>query len=248
METLGIFIGARYYWFLRKKQPQTYKTDTLTNLSVISGALIGAVIGLHLLGSLENLPLWLSQPHKIKYLLLNKTLVGGLLGGLIGVETAKQIVNEKRSTGDLFVFPLLIGMIIGRIGCLSAGVYEETYGIPSHLPWAMNLGDNIPRHPVNLYEIIFLLLLFIGLKTYQQKHPNLKSGLLFKYFMIAYLSFRFLLDFIKPGWKYFLHLSIIQTACILGIAYYIFIMKSPDRRTKKLKKSQQIKTTSEEIH
>jgi hypothetical protein len=43
------------------------------------------------------------------------------------------------------------------------GVYEETYGLPSSLPWAMDLGDGIQRHPVALYEIIFLIALWLSL-------------------------------------------------------------------------------------
>ena len=61
----------------------------------------------------------------------------------------------------LFTYPLILAIIIGRIGCFSMGVFEETYGLPTTLPWGMNLGDNIPRHPVCLYEIIFLIFLMV---------------------------------------------------------------------------------------
>lgn len=81
----------------------------------------------------------------------------------------KKMIGEKKSSGDLFVYPMLLALIIGRIGCFSMGVYEETYGIKTDLPWAMNLGDGIPRHPVTLYEIIFLLCFWIVLKQLQKK-------------------------------------------------------------------------------
>ncbi len=229
MEALGIFLGARYYWYLRKRRKE--KTDIIIFLTVLVGATFGAYFGSHILGAMENILLWESSPNKLLYFLSNKTLVGGLLGGLIGVELAKKIVGEKRSTGDLFVYPLLLAMIIGRFGCFSAGIYEETYGLSTQMPWGMDLGDHIPRHPVTLYEILFLLFTWIILKTIQKKY-TLESGALFKLFMIFYLTFRFLLDFIKPGWRYFFGLGSIQIACLLGFLYYGRYIISPKRLLK----------------
>ena len=217
LEMLGIFCGARYYWHLRRGQ--TEKLDIITSLTVLTGAAFGAYFGSHLLGALENIPQWLDSPSKLKYFLFNQTIVGGLLGGLIGVELSKKIVKEKRSTGDLFVYPLLLAMIIGRLGCFSAGIYEETYGLPTSLFWGMNLGDGIPRHPAALYEILFLLCIWFVLRKIQGRY-TLESGAIFKLFMIFYLIFRFFLDFIKPGWRYFLGLGSIQIACLLGLLYY----------------------------
>lgn len=217
-ESLGIFLGSRYYWYLRKKQ-KAEKMDIIPVLVILIGATFGAYLGSHVLGAMENVPKWREAKYPLLFFLTNKTLVGGLLGGLIGVELAKKIVKEKRSTGDLFVYPLLLAMIVGRLGCFSAGIYEETYGIPTGLPWGMDLGDCIYRHPVTLYEIIYLIAIWIILRQIQKK-CELKSGDLFKLFMIFYLLFRFLLDFIKPGWRYFLGLGTIQIACLLGILYY----------------------------
>ena len=36
--------------------------------------------------------------------------MGGLFGGLIGVETSKKIINENQSSGDLFTFPIVVGI------------------------------------------------------------------------------------------------------------------------------------------
>jgi len=51
--------------------------------------------------------------------------------------------------------------------------------------------------------------------------------------MIAYLLFRFLLDFIKPGSRYALGLGSIQLACLAGLLYYIRTIISPSRLIKK---------------
>lgn len=110
-------------------------------------------------------------------------------------------------------------MIIGRIGCFTIGIYEPTYGVKSTLPWAMNLGDGVTRHPVALYEIIYLVFVWLLLKTLNER-VKLKNGMVFQYFMITYLAFRFLTDFIKPVHYLVFQLSSIQIACLAGLIYY----------------------------
>jgi prolipoprotein diacylglyceryltransferase len=217
MESLGIFIGFRYYLYLKKKNGDPIESEN--RIWIIISAMLGTVLGSRILGSLENLPEWMASPQPLQYFWGNKTMVGGFIGGLFAVEGVKKIIGERRASGDLFVYPLLLAMILGRIGCFSAGVYEEVYGFPSGFPWAMNLGDGIPRHPATLYEILFLVILWITLRWIQRKFV-LEQGALFKLLLMAYFTFRFLLDFIKPGWRYFIGLGSIQIACLLMLVYY----------------------------
>lgn len=226
METLGMFLGFRYFLRLRKQQGD--KLPDNNRIWVIIGAIFGALAGSRFLGALENPVALLHSEHPLQYLYQNKTIVGGLLGGLAGVEGIKSVIGESRSSGDLFTYPLILAMIIGRIGCFSMGVFEETYGLPTTLPWGMQLGDGLLRHPVCLYEIVFLLLLWRGLSLAGKKY-QLVSGARFQLFMIAYLLFRFLLDFIKPGFRYSFGLSSIQLACLAGLLYYIRTIISPSR-------------------
>lgn len=233
MEFMATFIAFRYYLFLKKRQNDS--VVGFNRLVALVGATLGAVIGSHLLGACENIPEWIDSSNRLLYFWLNKTMAGGLIGGLIGVELAKKIVGEKQSTGDLFTFPLIMGIIIGRVGCFSVGIYEETYGLESGLPWAMNLGDGLLRHPVALYEILFLIVLWIGLKLIQRTYV-LESGAIFKLFMLSYVLFRFLLDFIKPGWRYFGGLGSIQLASLCVVIYYIFTFVTSNSRKLKLTK------------
>lgn len=226
METMAFFTGFRYFLFLRNQHGDAFPASS--RIWVITGAIFGALVGSRLVGSLERPYELALTPHLFDYLYNNKTVVGGFLGGLFGVEIVKKIIGEKRSSGDLFVYPMILALIIGRIGCFSMGVYEETYGNESSLPWAMNLGDNVPRHPVTLYEICFLLLLWIALKMLQQKQ-QLESGALFKLFMISYLAFRFLLDYVKPHYPVLFGISTIQLTCIAGLAYYLPVLLQPKK-------------------
>ncbi|NJK53388.1 MAG: prolipoprotein diacylglyceryl transferase [Leptolyngbyaceae cyanobacterium SU_3_3] len=187
--------------------------------SIVVGGLVGALVGAKLLVILQHLDLFWQQQEQFWLLLLQgKTVVGALLGAVAGVELTKKLLGVQRSTGDVFVYPLILGTAIGRIGCFLTGLSDRTYGVSTVLPWGVDFGDGILRHPTQIYEIAFLIALLIFLK-WRSRYPY-QSGDLFKFYMIAYLSFRFLIDFIKPDFRPILALSAIQIACLLAIVYY----------------------------
>ena len=221
LETLGIFIGMRYYFYLKRNSSK--KLSFNTSSAVLIGATAGALLGSKLIGNLEN-PYILLDDFNFKRFWTNNTIVGGLAFGLIGVEWAKKLIGHKESTGDLIVFPLILAMIIGRIGCFLTGVYEETYGIPTTSIFGMYLGDDFLRHPVALYEIVFLILLWVVLKIIQNKN-KFYSGFIFQVFMLSYFGFRFFLDFLKPRVEILGSLGTIQMVCLCIIFYYIIQMR-----------------------
>lgn len=214
-ESLAYAIALRLV--LRRVQRDTIAPNQRS--SVIVGGMIGALIGAKVLVLLQNANLaWENWQQLLLVLLQGKTVVGALLGGLIGVEVTKKMIGVNRSTGDAFVYPLIVGTAIGRIGCFLTGLSDRTYGIATSLPWGVDFGDGILRHPTQIYEIIFLLGLMLFLRVRSRYHQ--KEGDLFKFYMMAYLGFRLLIDFIKPDFHPLLGLSAIQIACILGILYY----------------------------
>lgn len=216
LEYLGFFAAYRYYAYMRKKSGDTISSTN--RLSIIIGAVFGALLFSRLMAFLEN-PIpnleqdWLFQMN-------NKTIMGGLFGGLLGVELAKQLIGEKQSSGDLFTLPIILGIIIGRVGCFLAGVTEFTYGKATSPFIGMNLGDGIPRHPIALYEICFLVVLFVFIKQKNAVKNNFKNGDYFKLFMVAYFSFRFCIEFLKPNVFFVLGLSSIQILCLICLCYY----------------------------
>jgi len=216
LEYLAFFIAYRYYVFLRKRN-----TDVITSnnrLSIILGAALGALVGSRLVGFLEN-PLIEFTLNNAITLLNTKTIMGGLFGGLLGVELAKKIINESQSSGDLFVFPIILGIFIGRVGCFLSGINEFTYGKVTTSAFGMDLGDGLLRHPTSLYELFFLIFLFIALKTVNNR-LQLKNGDLFKIFMLSYFGFRFCIEFLKPNVFYTIGLSSIQILCVICWLYY----------------------------
>ncbi|WP_345950756.1 MULTISPECIES: prolipoprotein diacylglyceryl transferase family protein [unclassified Mucilaginibacter] len=227
LETLAYAVGYRYYVYLRKHQPDTISDHN--RLIIFIGAAAGAFLGSHILGVLEN-PAKLLRTNLI-YFMGNTTIIGGLLGGLIGVELIKKQIGVKVSSGDLMVYPIVLSMMIGRTGCFLAGLEDGTYGIASSLPWAINFGDGIYRHPTNLYEILFWLILGLSLSAIERKY-QFADGYRFKLLMVAYLGFRFCIEFIKPAYFFNFGLSVLQLACLAGLAYYYKVFVYPSKITK----------------
>jgi len=151
-----------------------------------------------------------------------------MLGGLIGVEFTKKRLSVTASSGDLMVYPLILAMVVGRTGCFLAGLEDGTYGVASSLPWAIDFGDGIRRHPTNLYEIMFWLMLWSTLTLIEQKW-HFADGARFKVFMSSYLVFRLLAEFIKPDYFFNFGLSVIQLVSVAGILYYYKVFLHPKK-------------------
>lgn len=220
LEFLAYTIAIIYYIKLRNKKGDKLILDN--RFSIILGGAIGALIFAKILGALENIDVFLNDPSFI-YFIQSKTVVGGIIGAIIGVEITKKIIKEKYSSGDLFTFPLIVGMIIGRIGCFLTGVSDKTVGIVSNSFLAFDQGDGLPRYPTALFEIVFLVVLFFTLKFIDKK-IKLKDGNLFKLFIITYMLFRFAIEFIKPMTPIFLGLSAIQISALIMALVYIYVI------------------------
>jgi phosphatidylglycerol:prolipoprotein diacylglycerol transferase len=218
-EMLAYAIGFRTFLWTRKRlAPAAFQhEDHVVWVGV--GAIVGAALG-------AKLSFWLDDPltafanfPDLRHLLEGKSVIGALLGGLIGVELAKKIARVDNSTGDAFVLPLTLGMCIGRVGCFLAGLDDHTYGVATVLPWGVDFGDGISRHPTQLYEIAFLLAQYALIHA--RGHALSAPGDRFRAFMIGYLLFRLLVEFIKPVfYTYPGGLSGLQWLCVAGLIYY----------------------------
>lgn len=214
-EMMAYIVGYRLY--VRQRTRTTDPISEENRAWIFIGAAAGAFLGSHLLGVLER-PAELGRLNWLIWL-DNKTIAGGLLGGLIGVELTKKRIGVHVSSGDLMTYPLLAAMALGRLGCHFAGLEDGTHGLPSSAPWAIDFGDGVPRHPVNLYEIFILSAIALLLMGLEKRKP-LPDGMRFKIFMICYLVWRFLAEWLKPVWWFPFGLTSIQIACLAGLFYY----------------------------
>jgi prolipoprotein diacylglyceryltransferase len=197
LETLAYAAGYAVFRRLRVRQGDVVEEPQ--RWTVLAAAAVGALVGSRLLGLGEQWPTVEATWRQGQMLALffspgGKTIVGGLLGGWLGVEIVKKLSGIKRRTGDLFALPLCVGIAVGRVGCLVAGLADDTYGKPTGLPWAVDLGDGVGRHPVQVYEILFLILLGMAVST----GAKLPEGARFRIFLGSYLVWRVVIDFLKP--------------------------------------------------
>jgi prolipoprotein diacylglyceryltransferase len=181
----------------------------------------GAVIGGYLTGSLVSFVG--SEP------VLSHSIAGVLAGAIVGVEVYKAVRGIRGSTGTAFTGALALGIVIGRWGCLFAGLPDNTYGTPTSLPWAVDLGDGVGRHPVQIYEslgmALFLGVYLLGLK---RRAPwAMRRG--FYVFAAWYGAQRFVWEFLKPYPRLIGGLDLFQLVA-LGLVAYGWIWFVRDRR------------------
>lgn len=127
-----------------------------------------------------------------------RSIVGALLFGFIAAEIAKPLLNYRLPPNDRFAMILPFSIGIGRIGCFIAGCCR---GEPWDGMFAITYEDNIPRHPAQIYDMLFNFVLgFIFIQLYRRK---LLHGRLFALYMICYGIFRFISEFWRETIKAF---------------------------------------------
>ncbi len=219
-EWLAIAVGVQLYRRQRRRAGNAPMLGA-NGFAVAMGCILGAAIG-------NKLVFWIEYPHlfathagSVTAWMAGQSIVGGLLGGLLGVEIAKKLTGQSASTGDAFVLPLMVAMPLGRIGCYLAGLHDATYGNPTTLAWGVDFGDGVARHPTQLYDMLFVLLYGGALLALRARWRD-RSGLLFKLYLSGYLLWRLAVDAIKPvPFDYVAGLSGVQMVCIVALACYL---------------------------
>ncbi|MDD2983247.1 MAG: prolipoprotein diacylglyceryl transferase [Crocinitomicaceae bacterium] len=130
---------------------------------------------------------------------------------------------------DRVVIPVAIGATFIRLGNL---VNHEIIGKPSDLPWAFIFnhagmeyeinGQQVPRHPAQLYESIYYFFTFLFLLyLYWKTNARLRQGVLFGTFMIVLWFGRFMIEFVKEGQTERDHFGVLNTGQLLSIPLII---------------------------
>jgi phosphatidylglycerol:prolipoprotein diacylglycerol transferase len=186
--TSGAAVGfGLYRWRLKGA---TERVAGAVGPGYFASLAIGAVAGGWLAGSLNTLQD--AAPA------LSHSVAGALAGAIVGVEAYKLVRGVRGSTGGIFVGSFTTGIIVGRLGCFFTGLADRTYGTPTRLPWAVDLGDHVGRHPVQLYESVSMaVFLAIYLAGLARRAPwAMRRG--FYAMTIAYGAQRFGWEFLKP--------------------------------------------------
>ncbi len=191
------FVGAWFYGMQRTKREDLNWTRKQVEDVIFYGAM-GVILGGRLGYTLfYNFPAFLDNPISLFYI-----WQGGMSfhGGMLGVFTGLYLFGRKNGMTFFqvsdFIAPWVpIGLGAGRIGNF---INHELWGRPMEniMPWALDYGDHIARHPSSLYQALTEgLLLFLILWWYSSKpRPYMAISAVF---MFCYGSFRFITEFFR---------------------------------------------------
>jgi prolipoprotein diacylglyceryltransferase len=200
----GLLARLLYNWRLAELASPLKVVSIGYALSLAAGAAAGAWIA----GSLNT---GIAHP--------SHSIAGGLAGGIVAVELWKAAHGVRQSTGAFWVGPLALGIAVGRIGCFLAGLPDETYGTATSLPWGVDFGDGIRRHPVQLYEsaamFAFLAVYFVALA----RRAEWTRTRAFYLFVLFYAAQRFVWEFLKPYPRLLGPFDVFQLLALAMIGY-----------------------------
>lgn len=184
---------------------------------------LGSIGGAYFFGTLN---LWFSGHDGF-----GRSILGSLFGATMSVELYKLLFkrHQKKSTGYIYVVPFCVLVIVGRIGCLLSGIDDYTYGVPSTLPWAMDFGDGVLRHPVAAYESLSMLGFLISVIVLLRR--NRPQFIAASYYLCVgfYGAQRYVWEFLKPYEPLIAGQNIFHFLCLALVVYSFIMLKGIHR-------------------
>jgi phosphatidylglycerol:prolipoprotein diacylglycerol transferase len=208
--TFGALLAASYiaafWWLTREGRRERLDVDALSSLAFWS--IGGAIVGAKTLLVLRSLPEFLSTTGA-EFFSSVLTSAGDFYGGFIGALVAALLYFRRHrqlpfwQSADVCAPAVALGQAFGRVGCLLAG---DDYGRPTLMPWAVTFTDpdaatiagaplGVPLHPVQAYESVVCLLLFIFLVRLLRRKRF--DGEVILTYTLLYATARFILEFFR---------------------------------------------------
>jgi len=168
------------------------------------------------------------------------TIWGAVLGATLGIWIYSKFSNFRFGYfADLVAPGVILAQAVGRVGCTLNGC---CYGTETSLPWGVIYPSSIyidgwsyyidpkfigvPLHPTQIYEIIYLLIIFgVILKLRGRFKPD---GSLFLIYLSLYSLWRVGIDFLREGTPliFGLHQAQIIGIIVLAIAVPILALRT----------------------
>ena len=160
---------------------------------------------------------------------------GAVIGSLIGLSLYKIKFKEKSILWllDKVVVPVTIGATFVRLGNFFNSEIVGRYSNSNFGVVFLNRGENLPRHPAQLYEAFGYLILFLIIRqVYKSKKKNIE-GYLIGLFFSGMFTIRFLIEFIKESQGGFEeYLPFLSTGQWLSIPFIILGFYLMNRKSK----------------
>jgi phosphatidylglycerol:prolipoprotein diacylglycerol transferase len=149
------------------------------------------------------------------------TIYGAILGATLGVWIYSRFSKLNFAYfADLVAPAVPLAQAVGRVGCTINGC---CFGLPTSLPWGVVYTNpqsyaplGIAVHPTQIYEIIYLLIIFGVIFSLRGRFKP--DGSLFLIYLSLYSLWRIGIDFLREGTPFFLGLHQAQVIGIIVLA------------------------------
>ena len=174
-----------------KQNIQNLSRENIWDIMII--ALIGMIVGGRALYIISNFGEF-GNLVEIFYLQNGGlSLVGGIAMSVIAICAYAKIKKiDIWKLADVLIQGAVAAFLFARIGCFL--IYDHI-GKITDLPWGRLYVDGTIRCPVILYHIISCITILLIIRYFKPK--RLKKGTLFLTGAFCYITFRFLLDFLR---------------------------------------------------
>ncbi len=164
------------------------------------------------------------------------TVYGAVLGAALGIWIYSRF--SKLNFGyfaDLIAPGIILAQAAGRVGCTINGC---CYGIETSLPWGVVYTNptclaplGVAVHPTQIYEIIYLLIIFGVLLILKGRFRP--DGSLFLIYLSLYSLWRLASDFLREGTSFLFGLHQAQIIAIIVLAIAVSMLAYRTRWVKR---------------
>ncbi len=219
---LALHLGGKLQHRMLQKPLSKKDFENLT-FGIFFAGIVGGRLGHFLFYEPETFVRNLSEVVKIWH--GGMSIHGGILGSVLwALWWSRKNKFSLLRLADIFVLPLAITLIFGRIANFLNG---ELVGRATGTDWGMIFPhvDNVLRHPSQLYEVGKNILLSLFLAWLVWKHQEKKEGLLTAAFLVGYGILRFGVEYFREPESLIGSLTMGQILSLLMMVAAFFLAK-----------------------
>ncbi len=214
-----IFSYLLMQWIYKTEGKKIEEVDDLLWYIAV-GTIVGARLGHCLFYSPEY---YLANPLKILAI-----WEGGLAshGGIIGIIISLYLYQRRTTESYAWFLDRVAVVCALGAGFVRLGNFfnSEIVGIPTTVPWAIIFKriDFLPRHPVQLYEMLSYVFIFLILLTmYKKIRMTIRPGVIFATSLVLIFIARFSLEFVKTKQATYANDFWLSTGQMLSIPFIL---------------------------